>query len=130
MGLEHLKLLSDLTEELVARKEQFKIVCSSDDGFSFEFHNIFCESDEDCLPSKRLDNSCKICDHPPTKLIKDTEFPCGENLPICVKEPKGPLKHFVGRTLAEVEAECKNEDTCEKLTKIFMNIFGRGSYSF
>ena len=60
------------------------------------------------------------------KLIKDTYFPCSENMPICVKEP---FKHFVGRTLVEVEVECKNEDICEKLTKIFLNIFGRGTYS-
>ena len=134
MGLEQLKLLSELTEELVARKEQFKISCSNIDGFSFEFQNIYLEndktSDEPFLPSNNGENVCKICDLPPKKLIKDTYFPCSENMPICVKEPASPLKHFVGRTLVEVEAECKNEDICEKLTKIFLNIFGRGTYSF
>ena len=130
MGLEQLKLLSELTEELVARKEQFKISCSNVDGFSFEFQNIYLGSDEPGVPSKNEENSCKICDFPPQNLIKDPYFPCSENMPICVKEPASPLKHFVGRTLVEVEAECKNEDICEKLTKIFLNIIGRGTYSF
>ena len=128
MGLEQLKLLSELTEELVARKEQFKISCSNVDGFSFEFQNIYLESAK--TSDEHGENFCKICDLPPKNLIKDPYFPCSEHMPICVKEPSSPLKHFVGRTLVEVEAECKNEDICEKLTKIFLNIIGRGTYSF
>ena len=108
MGLEQLKLLSELTEELVARKEQFKISCSNVDGFSFEFQNIYLEndktSDEPFLPSNNGENICKICDLPPKKMIKDTYVVSSENMPICVKEPESPMKHFVGRTLVEVEA--------------------------
>ena len=130
MGLEELRLVSKLTEDLTKRQKQFELSFATIDGYTFKFQNFCIEADES-IDNRTREENLKICKVSPTKQSKDADqLPIANaNLPMYVTEVNGPGKHFVGKTLAEVEAECNREDFCWRVTNVCLELFGRGTYS-
>ena len=128
MGLEELDLVSKLTKDLTDRKQKFKLSFSTLDGFTFEFQNFVLEGDKSCDSRESVEN-WKVCKVTPTKQLEDANLSLMVKHPIFVTQPGITEKHFAGKTLAEVEAECNREDICWRITNICLELFGRGTYS-
>ena len=120
--------MSKLTEDLSDRKQQFKLNLATLDGFTFEFQNFGLECDKSSETNVNVEN-WKVCKVSPTKQTQDADLSSAAKHPINVTEPVITERHFVGKTLAEVEAECNREDICWRVTNICLELFGRGTYS-
>ena len=133
MGLEELKLLSKLTEELVEKQEKFQLSCSTADGFSFTFQNILLQDERKSEKQKAshegIEICCKVYKYSWGDKLEDPDPTFPKIVPIYVTEPCNQKKHYSGKTMSDVEAECNREDICWKITNIWMDLFGRGTYS-
>ena len=133
MGLEELRLLSKLTEELVEKHEKFQLTCSTADGFSFTFQNILPQDERKSGKKKAshegIEICCKVYKYSWGDKLEDSELTSPKRTHIYATKPCNLKKHYSGKTMSDVEAECNREDICWKITNICMDLFGRGTYS-
>ena len=121
MESHYLKMLGKLTTKLKNNKEQFSLIFSTSDGFLYEFQNINLKSE-----AQQVSDKCNQCKFPrELKTVKQEN----KNKRSCVANPYRHGQKFVGKTMLDVETEQEKEDLCGKLTRICLDLFGRGSYS-
>ena len=125
MESQYLKLLTKLTTNLTNNNEQFSLMFSTGEGFLYEFQNINLEHEESHCSDKCL--QCKIPCELKTAKQENTSK---KNKHSCVANPYSHGQQFVGKTMLDIETEQEKGDLCGKLTRICLELFGRGSYSF